>query len=272
MLSGRSVATTPASSPLRLHALNALLDRALPGKTKPRFSVFGGSTGPYTPHPDFWLPDIDLSCAPTGQSAGDAFFTQPRGCLLTPSVFVTAAHVFQAHGPLIWFVGNNGQAYSRTVVNSDDSLGWDIDLILLDTPLPVAVRPAKLLPSDVASYIGPNDFSQRLDTVVLDSESKAISFSWVNLSNAYVTANSSIGYLSATHHPSLIGLTESVVVGDSGSPMFLIIDDEPVLVTCWHTAGYGPAYHSRLSAIQAIITAWRPGETISTIDLSEFAL
>jgi hypothetical protein len=71
---------------------------------------------------------------------------------------------------------------------------------------------------------------------------------------------------------------ETIVPGDSGNPLFMVIDGDLALLATWRTtsAGSGPAIHAYLAEINAAMVAldtangFTPDKTLTEIDLSGF--
>ncbi len=59
-------------------------------------------------------------------------------------------------------------------------------------------------------------------------------------------------------------IAEDLESGDSGNPLFIIIDGEPVLITSWHTTSTSPAYNSHISTINGLIASVDSAQGIST--------
>ena len=59
-------------------------------------------------------------------------------------------------------------------------------------------------------------------------------------------------------------MAEDLASGDSGNPLFIIIDGEPVLITSFHTTSSSPAYNKHISTINALIASVDSAEGIST--------
>jgi hypothetical protein len=60
------------------------------------------------------------------------------------------------------------------------------------------------------------------------------------------------------------------VTGDSGNPCFLIINDEPVLVSCWYTAGSGPNISNYFSDINDVMWNMSSDYKLTSMNLSSF--
>jgi hypothetical protein len=74
----------------------------------------------------------------------------------------------------------------------------------------------------------------------------------------------------ATNWPARNPLAKNVVVGDSGSPLFIVINDELVLINCWYYAYSGPFVTNYYSDINAAMTSLGGGYSLTDIDLSSF--
>jgi hypothetical protein len=65
--------------------------------------------------------------------------------------------------------------------------------------------------------------------------------------------------------------SENMVSGDSGNPMFLIIDNELVLLSSWLTAKNGPFITANYNDVNTIIENLSPGQgySLTPINLQE---
>lgn len=267
-----TVSTTQAAySPLRLHASNQLLSRAVSGKGTTIYSTIANQNQGYVKNSDCWCSTIDLTCVPTGQYADPAFFDQPRGCLITSKHVVTANHVGITTGSNVVFVGSNGTTYLREVTAQNNTIGNDALLLRLASDLPAQVSPAKLLPADFEDYLVADDYTQKIPTIVVDKQMKALAYGFYDVHQYGGEPFESI-LASQYTTGQFATFSESLVSGDSGSPLFFIINGEAVLASCAESVFAGPALHQRITQINSILNAWDSGYAVETVDLTEFAL
>lgn len=236
-----------------------------------------GDAGIWVRNPNCWINGVsNISCFSPAQRSGAAW-NQRSGTLITKKHFVLAKHfkfaILEGGTPII-FVDENNNAIKRNLIQYADDNLTDIAVGLLDNEVPSNIKVAKILPPNYQDYIGyPND----LLAVGLDQEEKALVKVWTGLLNntnslgsyQYVNAVSA-GYNYVS--PSLQSYSiwnEDMIAGDSGDPIFLIIDNELVLLGCWHTPWSGPFITNRYSAVNSLIQTLSPNEgySLSPIDL-----
>src|SRR5262249_41908094 len=83
------------------------------------------------------------------------------GCLISPNIVICANHRHPERATLR-FVTMRNQLVTRTVKAGLQVGNTDIWVGILDYPLPLAVRPAKLLPADYSKY-----FSESVEGVAI---------------------------------------------------------------------------------------------------------
>ena len=84
--------------------------------------------------------------------------------------------------------------------------------------------------------------------------------------NPFLLSNGSVNVINHTLSP-FSEYTETIVNGDSGNPIFFIIDNQPVYVSQWHTAISGTPIYPHYEAVEAYIG---PNYSLDFIDLSIF--
>ena len=215
---------------------------------------------PFPPNPKFWLKGVDLSCAsPWNDSCG----TLRAGTLISKRHIVFAKHFALWKGVRILFTDNVVGVCPCYVGASKAIPGTDIQVAALDSEVTPNIRPAKILPEDYAKWIGDGKglpivtFNQR-EQVFL-SECRGIT------SNGVANVASTNGAWKA--------LGGKIVVGDSGNPAYLLIDNEPILLYCLYSggAGHGPAIHRYRREIQKAMDELCPGYKLQVFDFKTVA-
>jgi len=242
-----------------------------------------GDAGFWTRNPDCWLNGIsNISCFSPAQRSG-ANWWQRGGALITTKHVLFAAHfapsIISGGTPLI-FVDENNNAIRRNIISygldsNIDGVTTDIAIALLDSDVPSNIKIAKVLPKNYTQYldiIGPETNLSDAEllnygpyAVGLDQEEKAI-LKWVA-----GTSSGSQG-ISIYNVPSMdpyYSFTETMITGDSGNPVFLIIENELVLLMAWLTSSGGPFITARYDAVNTIINNLSPGEgySLTPVDL-----
>lgn len=105
-----------------------------------------------------WMKDVDISCLSICSSTHDPDHPWPLvATLISPWHVITASHVVQSNGAQYVFQSALGETFVRTLVRSTVLSGVaenDICVGILNSPLPDAIRPVRMLPSDYERWIG----------------------------------------------------------------------------------------------------------------------
>jgi hypothetical protein len=227
----------------------------------------GFSSLPNPKHPLLWLSDVDTSCV------GVYCFTPPsntstpgRGALITPRHHIQAAHAKRDMGDTIYFQSQDGSIVSRTIANQEDLLP-DLTLNLLSSDLPNSIKPAKVLPSGDA-YFTSQDFTTGVPCVVIDRNLVVSVFRW-----AGYWPSDYIKISPLANGDTLESLADvSLDDGDSGAPVFLVINGEVVLLGTPRSPTQLSGPHNIRAAVEgAIDLMGRFGHSLQEIDLSGFS-
>lgn len=226
-------------------------------------------TPAYVRNSGLWL-DVDLTCASPYQDGSQP--TKRTGTLIAPDAVLTVDHYPVAVGATIRFVTADGTVIERTVtgrqvVLTPDLSETDLMVAVLDSDVPGTITPVKLLPANIYSYLPTLDGSgPGLPVVNLDCEERAsiraMDHSVNHFREPYESEDEG-GYVP------WFGL---IVAGDSGDPVFLIINGEVVLTTVltFGWGGWGYPAHEYLTEIDAALSDLGSGHAVETVDLSGF--
>jgi hypothetical protein len=220
-----------------------------------------GDAGFWTRNPNCWLNGVtNISCFSPAQRSG-ANWWQRGGTLITRKHALFAKHfatsIISGGTPLI-FVDEYNNAISRKIINYGYDL-TDIAIALLDEEVPSNIKIAKVLPPNYTEYFKISGLDDDMILAVgLDQEEKAILKRTSFVFGNYIVPNISVYNLLNTSP--YYAFTEDIVVGDSGNPVFLIIDNELVVLTTWWTPSSGPFITTRYDAVNSIINNLSPGE------------
>lgn len=252
----------------RLTNKNPSTDRLVYSSQNP----YGGpiDAGIWVRNPNCWINGVsNISCFSPAQRSG-AYWYQRSGTLITKKHFILAKHfafaILDGGTPII-FVDENNNAIKRNLIQYAYDDLTDIGIGVLDSEVPSNIKIAKVLPTNYQDYFG---YPQNLLAVSLDQEEKAILKVWDGLLNyiatggsyqyAYITSISSNDPISFQPYS---GFCEDIITGDSGNPSFIIIDNELVLLTCWHTPSAGPFITNRYDQVNNLINSLSPNQGYS---------
>lgn len=255
-----------------------------------------GDAGIWVRNPNCWLNGVNnISCFSPAQRSG-ANWWQRGGTLITPKHALFAAHfatsVLPNGGTPLIFVDENNNAIKRNIMGYGLD-GSDIAIAVLDSPVPSNIKIAKVLPPNFTDYISTSrnnndniDFDPKLYAIGLDQEEKAILKIW---SSVYRYTTNIITYGStlmartielsdmnpsnySTMNPpptNFSNFFETIITGDSGNPLFIIVDNELVVLTTWWGPNTGPFTTGNYDRINGIIENLSPGEgyNLTPVDL-----
>lgn len=208
-----------------IDAIHELQDYALPIHRRSRLPyakltgassemIVGGRRNPAC-----WAAPIDLTCVATTPRCGTA---------ITPMHVVAALHYPLAVGQVVKFLTMNSEEVSRTVTKTLRVEQTDIQVSVLDQPLPPTITPASLLPPTATEAGHP--------WVLWRSQNNCVyRGSWTSRGAGRVG-------VSPAQEPGWRNRTAEVAVGDSGSPVLMVLPRRraPIALTCWTLRGQGP--------------------------------
>ena len=193
--------------------------------------------------------------------------------LITPRHFVAANHVLLANGTRVTFFDRNGKPVTRTVLNSRRISNTDISIGVLDGNVD-SIAHYPVVDTATLKRLIDSDGDGRLDGVpiiifnqlgetlvrkmtVLDSSSSPI------LPGAVVHSRYLDGFRA--------GFSKELIVGDSGHPIFTVINNTPVILAENFGSNLGHAPGSHIDEINsAIIALGDYGFRVTEYSLSSF--
>lgn len=213
------------------------VETAATGKTLTHVPLYSSGT---TRNVDLWTAAYNWTCRTYSGGNG---------------VLITARHVLHAtHAPLdssITFVNAAGATVTRTVQSTQVVNSWlgsinaDLSVATL-TADATGITPATLVPSDLADYWNPA-IEAHTPGIILPSQERHCHSVVFTARNEWRPAS---GY-----NPQSDGLAYQAGDGDSGSPVFLLLDGVPVLVSHCYFANKGPDYAAMIASLEIIVAA-----------------
>lgn len=212
------------------------------------FDVMNHSAPSYTRNTDFWASDVDLtSISPWNSNAGK----NKAGVLVTPRHVLNAAHYDYPVGTIIRFIKSDNTVVDKTVIARQRQPYYgtsqthpDFTIYTLDSDVPSGINFAKVLPSNYSNYISTDNVSDtRIPAMGLDAEEKG--------TIRDISRITTEAWFQEPSDSDRSNLYESIIVGDSGNPVFAILNGELVLLTVW-TSG-GPGMGSLIASYISII-------------------
>lgn len=184
----------------------------------------------YTRNINCWAYDLDLTCiSPWNSSTGWPGGNTGAGTLITPRHIIFAAHFELPVGCNIRFITNNNIIIQRRIIAKKTHPSYspyypDLTIAILDSDVSSDIKFCKVLPNDWNSYLPTN--IDEIPLLVLDQEEKALIADGWFLNNELVQ-------LKKPSNTKRLEFYENLIVGDSGNPCFIVINNELVILTVW---------------------------------------
>jgi hypothetical protein len=270
----------PDAADTALAALACSVDSRITGKTPatalPYFLgypalVSGSQTNALAVNPNCWAADVDFSCeSPWNGEAKN----RKSGTLVSPIHMLLANHHKPPEpGTNFWFRAPDGTVYVRSIqakrriVSTPDT---DLVVALLDEPLPPTIAPAKILPENFREHLGTG---LGLPAVSLDQEGKILVSEIVELAGEEEDGWPSWAESRVPLDPTRAAFYELLVAGDSSNPKFLLLEDQPILLSIhWMENHAGASIRRYADLVDAAMTNLSPnlGYRLETVDLEQY--
>jgi hypothetical protein len=293
-------AVSPAGAPPPTFCIQAnrevvaRLSGLTPSTSKPMYTTqthpptLSDPHGVYVRNPDFWGNDLvgKLTCISPANStgAGTGEWNLRAGTVLTRRHIIMANHLPIADNDEIRFVTAGNVVVPMTLKRSRRVGTTDIRIGILDADLPSGIAHCKVPPEDFLRYL-PSTITTVTWGGVMDygTAGFAVDQEEKGLAVEFVSAPFGGQVLCKTPRESLpLSFNESIVTGDSGNPMFLVVADDLLFISLASSAGggfvSGDAVWNYIDEINATIALLDADESVSTgytlteMDLSSFPL
>ena len=272
----------PDAAETALSVLARSVDARLAGKTPstalPYFLgypalVSGTQTNALAANLGCWAADVDFSCeSPWNDEAKN----RKSGTLVSPIHMLLANHHKPPEpGTNFWFRAPDGTVHVRSIqakrriVSTPDT---DLVVALLDAPLPPTIAPAKILPENFREHLGSG---LGLPAVSLDQEGKILVSEIVDLATDELPEHGLPSFATSRVplDPTRAKFYETLVAGDSSNPKFLLLEDQPILLSIhWYENHAGSSIRRYADLVDAAMTNLSPhlGYRLETVDLDRF--
>ncbi len=228
------------------------------------FSRQDGTT--FTRNPQCWAAGIDLTCASPWNSTGGL---QRGGTLISPRhvLFVKHSNFHPAVNATIKFVTQGNEVVSRTLAAIATHPEYvphypDIVVGVLDSDVPESITFAEVLPADWADYLPSVSALNPIPVLRLNQTERA----------SVAEFRGATGTFSLQFPQTNQAFYETIVTGDSGNPVFLVLNGKPVLLGLFTFGGPGGGTFlaAHVSAVNAMMSSLGGGYSITVADLSTF--
>lgn len=246
------------------------------------FSLQDHDTTNYVRNPACWAADIDLTCCSPWNSYQDANGggVNRAGTLISPIHVLFAAHYDQipTNGHYVLrFVDQQNQVIERSLIAKEkivdlDGNPSDLTVGLLNADVPGDhISFAKVLPYEFGEYLRDGKY---IPVVRLDQEEKATVGDLRTICKKDTIPDYDAFFCSCMipSFPMRLHFFEDVIIGDSGNPAFIILLNQPVLLTVWTGpgGGWGSSVFWYKESINAAMSRLGGGYILTEIDLAGF--
>lgn len=251
------------------YAASSGIDSRISGKSastaKSIFTTQNHGSSIYVRNSGCWAYDLDLTSISPWNSTGA---NTRAGTLISPRHIIFAAHYQINNGSIIRFVTTDNTVVERTMINKvslSQTLYPDITIGVLDSDVPNTIGYVKVLPSNWSSYLPNVGAIYRIPALALDYEEKAL------VTELGVVNGGTLIFYTPINAQRL-SFFETIIVGDSGNPVFLIINGQLVLLTVWTWGGSGGGTFVTYfkNDINSAMSSLGGGYTLTEVDLSGF--
>jgi hypothetical protein len=233
------------------------VDSRIAGKNattaKSIFTTEDDATPTYVRNTDCWAYDLDLTCNSVWNSAvGYPSGKTGSGTLITKRHIIFAAGSEIPEGSTIRFVTNDNVVVERGLVaikrHPDYSPYFpDLTIGVLDDDVPNTIKPCKLIDNSILKFLQQN--IKNIPILSINQDRNALIYDGATITNSYTTYTEP---LYDNNHTIRDQYFQPVITGDSGTPQFIIIEDELVLLSMFTFGGLSPAGTSLTYQIQKI--------------------
>jgi len=216
------------------------------------YSVIDHVTPAYTRNASCWI-TADKTAWPVWNSWTGSLFC---GAAVTPKHMMFAWHAGPPVGTTLRFVTNSNTVVTRTIASHVLTGAPDMLIAELDSALPGTITPCKVLPTTWQDKVSLGN----LPMITGNYSQQLYIRDWLTAYSACAHESSTVA--------AYAGMTGNVIGGDSGSPCFVMIDNQLVVLGGHYTTTGCSFITSLYTAINAAITS--SGYTLTPIDLSAY--
>ena len=223
----------------------------------------------YTRNPNCWAYPLDLTSMSPWNSVGH---NRRAGVLISPRHAVWARHYGMRVNTTLRFVDKHNNVVERNILKERTlpthglpSLhGYDLVVGMLDQDVPASISFAKVLPKNLTTIRPP--YNLRVPVFDTDFEEKALIADLSHESGTMVSLKTPItgSYRHQFYEPK--------IVGDSGNPVFFVIDNQLVLlfVFTYGGAGSGTSVSYHYDTINKLMKVMGSNYQLTEIDLTSY--
>jgi hypothetical protein len=240
-----------------------------PGATMRVFDLQDHTTPNYRRNMNCWAKDFVAELtAISPWNSGSA--NQKGGCLISPRHYLHATHFAIPTGATVRFVKTDNTVVTRTVSANQAIAGTDFTVALLDSDVGAGISFAKVLPASAAAKLPSSDVW--LPAASTDQTEDLTVRVWNASTSAAAMASFITPFTGSADDEIRRAFYKPAIGGDSGSPAFIFINSQLVLLTLWNFGGGGSgnAITANITAINAAMTALGGGYQLTSVNLSSY--
>ena len=172
------------------------------------------------PNTNCWANGIDTTCASLWNSRSGY---QRAGTAISRRHILASYHFSFKVNDEVLFYGSDGNVYTNTIISGSISSEPDLQVLALAQELPPSISHARILPENYAEYIWSG---YGLPCLFVDQDEHMVvqEFSNIPMRKGRLLAGM------APHVAERHAFHEGAVNGDSGSPRFLVVGNQVVLM------------------------------------------
>lgn len=250
-----------SSGSLANHCTSAI-DNLIANKTN--MNVYTTANGSlFTRNTNCWINNIDISCASPWNSSGGNVMA---GTLISPRHIMFCKHFnfYPSIGATIYFVSPSGSVVTRTLSSiqhvTHPNRPIDIAIGYLNSDIPNSIKYAKILPSNWGTYLPSINIIKKIPIFWFNQNENASIYELTKLNENFSS------YPSQKYANFFV----PIIRGDSGSPFFMLVNNEPILLGVLTGGGTGALVSSCINEINSTMSSLGGSYSLTEINLSSF--
>jgi hypothetical protein len=221
------------------------------------YTTKNNATNTYVRNPNCWV-TADKTCWPVWSNGANRYC----GALISPRHLICAKHA--PPSGVVRFVTNSNVVVERTVSGSVDVGNLDLQVRSLDSDVPGTISFAKVLPADYLDYLP----TRKIPSIAGNQQQELVIRESIWVEPEFDFPDRWIADNAFTER--YVPFTKPIVRGDSGSPVFLLINNS-LVVTGTHFGSFvSPSIAHWFADVNAAMTTLGGGYQLTPIDLSSF--
>lgn len=236
------------------------------------FTSSNHETGVYVRNPNLWA-SVNLSGWPVRNVTQNT--SRYLGCLVTRKHLIQAWHARSAKGSILRFVSPSNEVVERKIVDSVRVAQTDLALVTLEDDVPEGIAAYRVFPPNFTEKIKVVNLpiiagDQSLQVVARIAHHIAMKSSEDDSLGGHIAHTLASDWSYGPTYPELVPVTETIISGDSGSPLWVILHGELIAIGTHTTSLSCASIGHSIEAINEILQS-EPGlHAISAVDTSSW--